>query len=440
MGGVVRAETRYAKSGPVHIAYQVFGHGAVDLVCVPGFVSHLEHDLRESHIARYFDRLATFARVIVFDKRGTGLSDRELDHPTLEERMDDIRAVMDVVGSTEAAIYGISEGGALAALFAATYPERCRALVLYGAFEKFSTWIKTEAQLQGILAYFDHAWGSGELCGRVVPSLASDSALRDWFRGHERLGASPSAAMTLMRMDSEIDIRHVLPAIRVPTLVLHRGGDTFVDVAAGRYLGAHIPGARYVELQGNDHLPEFGDAEAVLDRMEEFLTGSIAVVERDRVLATVMFVDMVDFTRTAATLGDKAWREVLDRYHRAIAGEISRSRGRIIKSTGDGVLATFDGPARAIRCGLAMCEAVASLGLALKVGLHSGEIELMGDDIGGIAVHVAARVAALAGAGEVLATSTVKDLVSGSGLRFGQRGSQSLKGVPGEWSILAVER
>jgi pimeloyl-ACP methyl ester carboxylesterase len=198
MGGVVRAETRYAKSGPVHIAYQVFGHGAVDLVCVPGFVSHLEHDLREPHIARYFDRLATFARVIVFDKRGTGLSDRELDHPTLEERMDDIRAVMDVVGSTEAAIYGISEGGALAALFAATYPERCRALVLYGAFEKFSTWIKTEAQLQGILAYFDHAWGSGELCGRVVPSLASDSALRDWFRGHERLGASPSAAMTLM--------------------------------------------------------------------------------------------------------------------------------------------------------------------------------------------------------------------------------------------------
>ena len=274
----------------------------------------------------------------------------------------------------------------------------------------------------------------------MVPSLASNSALRDWFRGHERLGASPSAAMTLMRMDSEIDIRHVLPAIRVPTLVLHRGGDTFVDVAAGRYLGAHIPGARYVELQGNDHLPEFGDAEAVLDRMEEFLTGSIAVVERDRVLATVMFVDMVDSTRTAATLGDKAWREVLDRYHRAIAGEISRSRGRIIKSTGDGVLATFDGPARAIRCGLAMCEAVASLGLALKVGLHSGEIELMGDDIGGIAVHVAARVAALAGAGEVLATSTVKDLVSGSGLRFGQRGSQSLKGVPGEWSILAVER
>jgi pimeloyl-ACP methyl ester carboxylesterase len=247
-------------------------------------------------------------------KRGTGLSDRELDHPTLEERMDDIRAVMDVVGSTEAAIYGISEGGALAALFAATYPERCRALVLYGAFEKFSTWIKTEAQRQGILAYFDHAWGSGELCGRVVPSLASDSALRDWFRGHERLDASPSAAMTLMRMDSEIDIRHVLPAIRVPTLVLHRGGDTFVDVAAGRYLGAHIPGARYVELQGNDHLPEFGDAEAVLDRIEEFLTGSIAVVERDRVLATVMFVDMVDSTRTAATLGDKAWREVLDRY------------------------------------------------------------------------------------------------------------------------------
>lgn len=436
----MHAETRYAKSGQVHIAYQVFGHGAVDLVCVPGFISHLEHDLREPHIARYFDRLATFARVIVFDKRGTGLSDRELDHPTLEERMDDIRAVMDVVGSAEAAIYGISEGGSLAALFAATYPERCRALVLYGAVEKFSTWIKTEEQLQGIFGYFDHAWGSGELSGRVAPSLASDSALRDWFRGHERLGASPSAAMTLMRMNSGIDIRHVLPTIRVPTLVLHRSGDTFVDVAGGRYLGTHIAGARYVELEGNDHLPWIGDADAILDRIEEFLTGSIAVVERDRVLATVMFVDMVDSTRTAATLGDKAWREVLDRYHRAIAHEISRSRGRIIKSTGDGVMATFDGPARAIRCGLALHEAIASLGLALRIGIHSGEIELMRDDIGGIAVHVAARVAALAGAGEILATSTVKDLVSGSGLCFSHCGSQSLKGVPGEWSIFAVER
>ena len=325
-------------------------------------------------------------------------------------------------------------------MFAATYPERCRALVLYGAVEKFSTWIKTEEQLQGIFGYFDHAWGSGELCGRVAPSLASDSALRDWFRGHERLGASPSAAMTLMRMNSEIDIRHVLPVIRVPTLVLHRSGDSFVDVAGGRYLGTHIAGARYVELEGNDHLPWIGDADAILDRIEEFLTGSVAVVERDRVLATVMFVDMVDSTRTAATLGDKAWREVLDRYHRAIAHEISRSRGRIIKSTGDGVMATFDGPARAIRCGLALHEAIASLGVALKIGVHSGEIELIRDDIGGIAVHVAARVAALAGAGEVLATSTVKDLVSGSGLCFSHCGSQSLKGVPGEWSIFAVER
>ena len=274
----------------------------------------------------------------------------------------------------------------------------------------------------------------------MAPSLASDTALRDWFRGHERLGASPSAAMTLMRLNSEIDVRHVLPAIRVPTLVLHRSGDTFVDVAGGRYLGTHIPNARYVELQGNDHLPWIGDAGDILHRIEEFLTGSIAVVEHDRVLATVMFVDMVDSTRTAASLGDKAWREVLDRYHRAIAYEISRSRGRIIKSTGDGVLATFDGPARAIRCGLAMREAVASLGVAVKVGLHSGEIELMSDDIGGIAVHVAARVATLAAAGEVLATSTVKDLVSGSGLCFSHRGSHSLKGVPGEWSIFAVER
>jgi pimeloyl-ACP methyl ester carboxylesterase len=435
----MRVQTRYAKSGNLHVAYQVFGQGAIDLVWCPGFVSNIEHYWEDPRMAHYLERLASFARVITFDKRGTGLSDRELDSPTLEDRMDDIRAVMDATDSKRAALYGFSEGGSMAVLFAATYPERCRALILFGALDKFATWLPTEEQYQSVMQYIDNAWGSGGILDFVAPSLANDGAFREWMARYERLSASPAAAMSIARMNKEIDIRHVLPAIRVPTLVMHRTDDKWINVAGGRYFGAHIPGARYIELPGTDHLPWVDNADIGVDHVEEFLTGSVTSVEHDRVLATVMFVDMVDSTRKASALGDKAWHELLDRYQAVLGRQTTRARGRVIKSTGDGLLATFDGPARAVRCGFAMRQAVAEMNLGIKIGLHTGEIELMGDDIGGIAVHVAARIAALAEAGEVLTSSTVKDLVAGSGLRFADHGVQPLKGLDDPYRLLAVE-
>jgi class 3 adenylate cyclase len=436
----MRAQTGYARSGKLHIGYQVFGQGNIDLVCCPGFVSHIEHYWEEPRMAHYLERMASFSRVITFDKRGTGLSDREVSSPTLEDRMDDIRAVMDAADSKKAAIYGFSEGASMAVLFAATYPGRCHSLVLFGAVDTFTSWCPTEEKFQIIIDYMDNAWGAGGIAQFVAPSLAEDKAFLEWVARYERLSASPSAAMSIARMVREIDIRHVMPAIRVPTLVMHRTDDRWIDVAAGRYIGATIPGARYVEFPGTDHLPWIGDnADRVIDEIENFLTGSISFNEYDRVLATVMFVDMVDSTRVAASLGDKAWRELLDRYQATLARQAARARGRIIKTTGDGLLATFDGPARAVRCGFAMREAAEEMKLGIKVGLHTGEIELMEDDIGGIAVHVAARIAAQAKAGEVLTSGTVRDLVSGSGLRFADHGLHTLKGLDDAVRLLKVE-
>jgi class 3 adenylate cyclase/alpha-beta hydrolase superfamily lysophospholipase len=435
----MRLQTRYAKSGNLHIAYQVFGRGAIDLVFCPGFVSHIEHYWEDPRMAHFLERLGSFARVITFDKRGTGLSDREVNNPTLEDRMDDIRAVMDASDSKKAALYGFSEGASMAVLFAATYPQRCHSLILFGALDKFETWCPTEEQFQAVMGYIDSAWGNGGILDFVAPSLADDGTFREWVARYERLSASPSAAMAISRMGREIDIRHVLPAIHVPTLVMHRTGDKWVNVAGGRFIGAQIPGAQYIELPGPDHLPWVGNSDTGVDNVEEFLTGSISAGEPDRVLATVMFVDMVDSTRRASTIGDKAWRELLDRYQGALARQATRARGRVIKTTGDGLLATFDGPARAVRCGFAMRQDVAEMNLGIKIGLHTGEIELIGDDIGGIAVHVAARIAAQANSGEVLTSSTVKDLVAGSGLRFTDRGVQALKGLDDPYQLLAVE-
>lgn len=427
------AETHYARSGDVHIAYQVFGRGAVDIVCVPGIISHLEHFLDDPSIVRYYERLSTFARVITFDKRGTGMSDRDVSNQSLDDRMDDIRAVMDAVGSECAAIFGFSEGGAMSATFAATYPERTRALILYGATsrygEKFAaTWSR----------YVDTAWGSGGIADLAGASMAGNKTFREWVARLERLAYSPSAAKAIGKLNEGLDIRHVLPAIRSPTLVIHRTDDRMVGVESGRYLGKHIPGAQYLEFPGIDHVPWLGDMTAIVDAIEEFLTGSVADVDTERVLATVMFADISDSTKKAASLGDKAWHEVLDRFHAVLAREVNRGRGRVIKSTGDGLLATFDGPARSVRCALAMRDAVIPLDLTLKVGLHTGEIELMGDDIGGIAVHIAARIAALAGAGEILTSNTVKDLVSGSGLHFLDRGQHQLKGLEDPYRLSAV--
>jgi class 3 adenylate cyclase len=432
-------ETRYAKSGDVHIAYQIIGKGPFDLVFVPGFISHVDHVWDEPRWAGFLERLASFSRLICFDKRGTGLSDRVSAIPTLEERMDDVRAVMDAVGSERAALFGISEGGPMSLLFAATYPERTIALTLFGSYALFPTAVMAPERLAGFLQEVEESWGTGRFVPRFAPSLADDAAFRSWWARFERLGASPSAVNTLMRMNSEIDIRGVLPAIHVPTLIMHRAGDARVNVAAGRYLAQHIDGARYVELPGNDHLFCAGQSQRIVDEIEEFLTGSRSHSETERALATLLFTDIVGSTERAASLGDREWRHLLETHHACVRRELVRFRGKEIKTLGDGFLATFDGPARGVRCAEAIRDSVRGLGLEVRSGLHTGEIEILPNDVGGIAVHVAARVAQLAGPGEVLASSVLRDLVAGSGIYFEDRGVHALKGLADGVRIYAAE-
>src|SRR5919112_75361 len=414
----MQPDTRYARSGDLHIAYQVFGAGSVDLVLVPGFISNLEETWDNPSAARWLERLGRFARVIAFDKRGTGLSDRVGSAPRLDERMDDARAVMDAVHSERATLLGISEGGSLAALFAASHPERCSSLILYGAFAKFASWYPTEEKLALFYRYVSEQWGTGEGFRKFAPSKADDPEFKRIWARHERLGATPAAAMALMRMNQEIDISGVLSAIRVPTLVIHRTNDTVVNVEGGRFLAQHIPNARLVEFPGPDHLPYIGEsADEMADEIEEFVTGARPVVEVDRILATVLFTDIVDSTRRASELGDRRWRTLLDEHDHVIRKEISRLRGREVKTLGDGFLATFDGPARAVRCASAIIEALHPLSLNVRCGVHTGEVAVTCDDIGGVAVHIAARVAAQAQGDQVLVSSTVRDLIAGSGLR-----------------------
>jgi pimeloyl-ACP methyl ester carboxylesterase len=437
----VQPETRYAKSGDVHIAYQVFGEGPLNVVFTPPFFSNVEGWWDEPDYTRALVRLGSYAKVLIFDKRGTGMSDRVAELPGLEQRIDDLRAVMDAVGMDQAAMLGVSEGGSMAALFAATYPSRCRALVLIGAYAHFSSFVPTEEELAEFFKYTEQSWGSGGSAHKFAPSRANDPVFQRWWGRHERSGASPAAAAALMRVNRQIDISDIVSTIRVPTLVIHRAGDKAVNVEAGRFLAEHIPGARYMEFPGVDHVPFVGDnAPEIADAVEEFLTGSRPPVAVDRVLATVLFTDIVGSTEKAVALGDNRWRDLLDSHHATIRRNLTRFRGNEVKSTGDGILATFDGPARGVRCACTIAEEIRSLGINVRAGLHTGECEMIGDDVGGIAVHIGARVAALAGADEVLVSSTVKDLVAGSGLRFTDRGSQSLKGIPGEWQIYAVER
>jgi class 3 adenylate cyclase/pimeloyl-ACP methyl ester carboxylesterase len=438
----MQPETRYAKSDDVNIAYQVLGDGPLDLVWVPGFVSHLECGWEQPSYTRFFQRLASFSRLIMFDKRGTGLSDRVslAELPTLERRMDDVRAVMDAVGSQQAALFGISEGSPMSALFAATYPERTSAIVLYGSFIGFTGLRPTDEQLQVFLNAIEQSWGQGIGLPIFAPSRADDQLFKQWWARYQRLAASPGAAVALFRMNFEIDIRHVLPVVRVPALVLHQSGDRAVPVDWDRYVAQRIPGARYVELPGADHWPWFGESDAVLDEVQEFLTGVRPGPEPDRMLATVLFTDIVGSTQRAAELGDRRWRDLLDSYYALARRELDRFRGREVKTTGDGFLATFDGPARGIRCACAVSASVGQLAIAIRAGLHTGECEMMEEDVGGIAVHIGARVAAEAAAGEVLVSSTVKDLVAGSGIRFDDRGPHRLKGVPEEWRLFAVEK
>jgi class 3 adenylate cyclase len=432
-------ETRYARSGDIHIAYQVIGNGSLDLIHAPGFISNVEMQWESPGRTNLFSRLAGFSRLILFDKRGTGLSDRHVGVPHLDERMDDIRAVMDAVGCQSAALFGISDGGPMSMLFAATYPERTRALVLYGSFARFPP-PKPDPQYH--LDLIERQWGTGEYCMRYMnPGNVSNETARRLTARWERQSASPSAAVAAMRMAYESDVGDILPTIRVPTLVLHRTGDTLIDIRSGRYIADHIPGAKFAELPGANHAiysePEI--IERVVNEIEEFLTGSRSRVEVDRVLATLLFTDIVDSTKRASELGDRRWRSLLRQHDQSVRDEIGRFRGREVKSLGDGFLATFDGPARAVRCAAAIANVVQPLGLNVRSGLHTGEIELTPQgDIAGIAVHTAARVMAMAEPGEILVSSTVRDLVAGSGLRFEDRGPHTLRGLPEQVRLYTV--
>jgi pimeloyl-ACP methyl ester carboxylesterase len=442
----LRPTTRYAKSGDYSIAYQVVGDANLDLVFVPGFVSHVEHAWEDPEFAHFLDRLASFTRLILFDKRGTGLSDRVPVEklPTLEERMDDVRAVMDAAGSEQGALFGVSEGGPMSMLYATTYPERALALVLYGTYAKRVRgadypWGPTLEQHHDFLDAVQSEWGGPSQVDTWAPSVADDDRFKRWWGQYLRLGASPAAARAVLEMTREIDVRDILPAIRVPTLILHRSGDRRIDIGGSRYMAERIPNARLVELPGIDHLVWVGDADAVADEMEEFLTGTRHSAEPNRVLATVLFTDMVESTTRAVQLGDARWRALISDHDRLVRGELTRFRGREIDRRGDGFLAIFDGPARAIRCALSIVERAHELGIQVRAGLHTGELDKIESGIAGIAVHIGARVMSLAGPDEVLVSSTVRDLVAGSGLMFSDKGTYELKGVPGTWSILRVE-
>jgi class 3 adenylate cyclase len=424
----------------------VVGDGDLDLVYVPGLVSHLELFWEEPAYSRFLHRLASFSRLILMDRLGTGLSDRLPvgEASTYEQRMDDIRAVMDAVGSERAALLGWSEGAPLCATFAATYPQRTVALVMYGGMPRF---VRAEdypfgmplEEVNAWLEMMPSMWGQDEELLRLwAPNVADQPGPRRWFARFGRMAVSPGGAVALFSMVRDLDVRDVLPAIRVPTLLVHRTGDDLVRIEHSRYMADRIPDAKLVELPGEDHLWWFGDQDAIVDEVQEFLTGVRPAPEADRVLATVMFTDIVGSTRQAAELGDRRWRELLEGHEAVVRRGLARHRGTEVKTTGDGFLATFDGPARGIRCARSIAEGVRQLGIEIRAGLHTGECELRNGDVGGIAVHTGARVSARAEPGEVLVSSTVKDLVAGSGIEFEERGSHELKGVPGEWRLYAV--
>jgi class 3 adenylate cyclase len=439
---VQRRDAQYARSGDVNIAYQVVGEGPFDLVLVSGFVSHLEIDWEEPRSAHFLERLASFSRLIRFDKRGTGLSDRPGGLPDLETRMDDVRAVMDAAGSERAALFGYSEGAPMSVLFAATYPSRTTALVLYGTYAKRRDptddypWAATWAERQRYAEEIEQAWAWEADMKRMSPS--ADETMAAWWARRARAAASPRAAHDLILMNSQIDIRHVLPAVTVPTLVLHRTGDTDSRVEEGRYIATRIPGARFVELAGDDHVPWI-DADQVVDEVEEFLTGRRPEPHSDRVLTTLLFTDIVGSTQRAAELGDRRWRDLLDSHHAVVRRELDRFRGTEVDTAGDGFFATFDGPARAVRAAGAIRDGVRPLGLEIRAGVHTGECEVTNGSVRGIAVHAAARVAAHARPGQVLASSTVRDLVAGSGIEFEDAGSAELKDV-GVWQLYEAVR
>ena len=437
-------ETRYARSGDLHIAYQVVGDEPIDVLWVPTWIWQVEHVWEQPWVARMFRRMQSFSRVITFDRRGTGMSDPIIGAPTLEEQMDDLVAVMDAVGSERAAVVAMLEAGAMASLFAATHPERTRALVLYQATPRMSKapdydWPLSREEREANIERLRANWGTGTWVLGLSADMDKDQSLRAWASKLERLAASPGTAAALFKMHSDVDVRPVLPSIQAPTLVLDRPADSWIDSRHAGVLATHIPGARLVELPGGHTLPFGPGQDELVDEIQEFLTGARQAPDSERILATVMFSDIVDSTRKAAEMGDRRWRGVLESVNGSIEHELDRHRGRVVKNLGDGLLATFDGPARGIRCATAIRDSARSqFGLEVRSGLHTGEIELIGHDVGGLAVHIGARVGSVAGPGEVLVSNTVKDLVVGSGIEFEDRGEKELKGVPGSWRLWAV--
>jgi pimeloyl-ACP methyl ester carboxylesterase len=429
-------ETCYARNGDVHIAYQEFGEGETTFVGLPGIVSNIEVVWEDPESRRWLTALASFTRFVTYDKRGQGLSDRDTGVPTLDDRLGDLTAVLDAVGADRVALGGISEGGTTAAMYAATYPERVSHLCMFGSFAR-----QDVAAGDEFMPRWADGWGTPKTrsIAAIVPSKRGDLDFLRWVNRFERQTTTPAGLLASWRWIREVDLRPVLEAIQCPTIVMHRSGDRLVPLPLGRYLAEHIPGARMVELDGDAHAPQWGDTEPVQSLLEEFLTGHhTSAKETERVLATVLFTDIVDSTARAAALGDSTWRQVLDRHDRICESTVSDCGGRFIKGTGDGVLATFDAPARGLRCADTLLSTLADAGITIRAGVHTGEVELRNDDVSGIGVHIAARVAALAGSGELLASRTVKDLVAGSDYAFASRGVHTLKGVPEKWELLAV--
>jgi class 3 adenylate cyclase len=442
----MQPQTRYARSPEGRVAYQIIGDRPLDLVFIPYWSTNIDVMWEEPSLARFLGRLASFSRLLCFDKRGTGVSDPLPlgSLPTLEQWMDDVRVIMDAAGSKRATLFGHGEAGQTAILFAATYPEQTSALILVDSSARALRDVGYPCGLPAdrvavAVDRFEERWGTGENLDFIAPSVAHDERFKRWYARYERLAVAPRTASAIYAMQFERDLRDVLKAIRVPTLVMHRVGNRYIRVGNGRYMAEHIPGAKWVELPGEDYLFHVGETEIMLAETEEFLTGMRSAPELDRVLATVLFTDIVGSTEKAAEIGDRKWRELLDQHDAIVGRQLQQFRGRLVRSTGDGILATFDGPARAIRCAGAIRDGLRGLGIGIRAGLHTGEVEMRADDLGGIAVHIGARVAALAAAGEILISSTVKDLVVGSGILFADRGTHILKGVPGEWRVFAAE-
>jgi pimeloyl-ACP methyl ester carboxylesterase/class 3 adenylate cyclase len=441
----VDVETKYAKVGDIHVAYQTIGEGPIDLVYVPGIFTHVEWQWEERSYAAYLRDLGAFSRLIMFDPRGLGLSDRSVNLPTLEQQIDDVRAVLDAVRSDAAYIYGVSQGGLMAMLFAATHPSRTRGLILYGAYPTARAaddfpWGRSREWIAEYSRQLDEEWGTGAFAAQVAPTRSEDDSFRRWWGRLERFAAGPGNALAFARMNMDTDVRPILGAISAPTLILQRRGDTYRANAIGGYLAAHIPASRLVELPGIDHLPYVGNAGAVVREIEAFVTGEDPRREPDvdRELATVVFIDIVQSTERLAFIGDSRWTHLLDRFLELVRTELAIHRGREIDTAGDGILSRFDGPARAVRFALAVSSGVQSLDLQVRAGIHTGELYRAGEDVRGIAVHMAARVAAAAGPGQVLTSSTVRDLVAGSGLAFDDQGEFALKGLDGKWHLFAA--